>query len=139
MAAKRGNSEGSIAKRKDGLWEARISLEGGKRKRFYAKTRQEAARQLATALRDRDAGLPILGKGQTVESYLLSWLEATKSTICYQTWRVYECRVRIHTIPTLGAIPLTRLTAQQVQLLYAKKLEEGLSSTSVHHLHAMLH
>ncbi len=139
MATKRGNSEGSITKRKNGLWEARISLEDGRRKSFYAKTRQEAARQLAAALRDRDAGLPILGKGQTVESYLTSWLTATKSKVRDQTWRGYEIRIRVHAIPNLGSIPLTRLTAQQVQLLYAKKLEEGQSSTSVHHLHAILH
>jgi hypothetical protein len=30
MPGKRANSEGSITKRKDGLWEARISVEGGK-------------------------------------------------------------------------------------------------------------
>jgi hypothetical protein len=43
MATKRrGHGEGSIKQRVDGLWEARISLEGGKRKSLYGKTRKEA-------------------------------------------------------------------------------------------------
>jgi integrase len=139
MPGKRGNNEGSVSRRSDGLWEARITLEGGKRKSFYAKTRQEAARKLAAALRDQDAGLPALGSKQTVGQYLQSWLEAAKPTIRARTWRTYEMFVRVHIVPALGSISITKLTAQQVQLLYARKLEEGLSTTSVHHLHAVLH
>ena len=44
---RRGNSEGTITKRADGRWEARISLPDGKRKSFYGKTRQEVARRLS--------------------------------------------------------------------------------------------
>ncbi len=137
--AKRGNSEGSITKRADGLWEARINLDGGKRKSFYAKTRQEAARKLAAALRDQEAGLPVLGDKQTVEQYFTAWLESVKPTIRLTTWRRYEQFVRSHLLPTLGKISLVKLNAQHLQLLYAKKLEEGLSSTTVHHIHMMLH
>ena len=39
--AKRGNSEGSITKRPDGRYEARVTLPDGKRESFYGKTRQE--------------------------------------------------------------------------------------------------
>ncbi len=49
---RRGNGEGSLTKRPDGRWEARITLEHGKRKSFFARTRQAAARRLAEALRD---------------------------------------------------------------------------------------
>lgn len=139
MPGKRGNNEGSISKRSDGLWEARITLEDGKRKSFYAKTCQEAARWLAAALRDLDNGLPVVGGRQTVGQYLASWLEAMRATIRPKTWRRYEQYVRLHLLPDVGKIPLVKLTAQQVQLLYAKNLEEGQSSTSVHHLHAVLH
>jgi integrase len=47
--------------------------------------------------------------------------------------------VRVHLIPVLGAIGLSKLTAHQIQTLYAKKLEEALSTTTVHHLHQVLH
>jgi hypothetical protein len=39
MSSKRGNNEGSITKRPDGRWEARIGLADGRRKSFYGKTR----------------------------------------------------------------------------------------------------
>src|SRR5262245_14424320 len=50
MAGRRGNNEGSIAKRGDGRWQGSVTVEGGKRKYFYGKTRQEVARRLSEAL-----------------------------------------------------------------------------------------
>jgi hypothetical protein len=66
MPGKRGNNEGSIVKRSDGRRMARLTLGDGKRKTLYAKTRQEVAQQLASALGDRDKGLLIAGEKQTV-------------------------------------------------------------------------
>ena len=68
MGGKRGNNEGSIlSHRSDGRWMARMTLDDGARKTFYGKTRQEVSRLLASALRDRDAGLPIVGKTDSRE------------------------------------------------------------------------
>jgi integrase len=139
MPGKRGNSEGSIAKRKDGLWEARLTLPGGKRKSFYAKTRQEAARKLAEAIRDKDKGLPVAMDRQTVDQYMQSWMDVMRAKIRPRTWRRYEQRLRVHVLPTLGSVILTKLSAQNLQSLYAKKLAEGLSPTTVHHMHMLLH
>src|SRR5262249_10221828 len=139
MPTKRGNSEGSITRRPDGRWEARITLEGGKRKSFYAKTRQEAARRLAEALRDRDRGLPIVGERQTLAQFLASWLHIVKPTLAPRTWRWYEEIVRVHLSPALGQLALSKVTPQQVQSFYAIKLDAGLSTTTVHHIHATLH
>jgi integrase len=140
MASKRANSEGSITKRKDGIWQAAITLESGKRRYYYAKTRQEAARKLAEALRDRDKGILIPKDArQTLGAYLITWLDATKATIRPRTWQRYEQYVRVHVVPSLGAISLATLTAQQVQTMYSAKLAEGLSSTTVNHLHQVLH
>ena len=72
MSKRRGNNEGSITKRPDGLWEARITLDSGKRKSIYAKTRQEAARRLAAAVRDRDNGALVVADKQSVEQYFNS-------------------------------------------------------------------
>jgi hypothetical protein len=54
---------------------ASVTLDSGKRKFFYAKTRQEAARLLTIALRDRDNGRPIVGEKLTVAQYLTQWLK----------------------------------------------------------------
>jgi hypothetical protein len=53
---KRGNNEGSIIKRSDGRWMARLTLPDGTRKTIYAKTRQEASRLLASAIREETVG-----------------------------------------------------------------------------------
>jgi flagellar biosynthesis component FlhA len=123
----------------DGLWEARVALPDGKRKSLYAKTRQAVARKLAEALRDRDKELPVVTDRQTVEQYFLSWLSVIRAKIRHSTWRKYEVHVRLHILPTLGKVVLAKVTTQQLQDLYARKLAEGLDRTSVHHLHAVVH
>ncbi len=74
MAGKRGNAEGSIRKRSDGRWEARVVLADGTRKSLYANTRQEVVRLLAAAIHDRENGVLPNGERQSVEQYLTSWL-----------------------------------------------------------------
>lgn len=139
MGTKRGNHEGSIYKRKDGRWEGALSLEGGKRKRFYGKTRQDASQKLAEALRDRDKGLPSVNERHTLASHLARWLDATKVTVRPSTWLRYEQYCRVHILPALGKKALSRLTPQDLQTFYAEKLAAGLSPTTVMHLHAVLH
>src|SRR5258705_5705701 len=76
MSGKRGNSEVTIRKRSDGRWEARLVARTGERRSLYGKTRQEAARLLARAIREREDGLSVLGERQTVEEYLTAWMQA---------------------------------------------------------------
>ena len=52
MPTRRGHNEGTIRQRPDGTWEARLSLPGGRRKSFHAKTRREVQDKLRTAHRD---------------------------------------------------------------------------------------
>src|SRR5258706_6377874 len=140
--AKRGQNEGTIYKRSDGRWEARVTLDLGKRKSHYAKTRQEAARWLAATLRAHDQGVQILtDERQTVAQYLARWLDTVQPTVKPRTSRRYEQLVRVHIAPStaLGAISLSRLSPQRVQRLWAEKLMTGCSPTTVHHMHAVLH
>ena len=56
MARRRGNGEGSITKRTDGLYMARYWVDtptGKKRKTVYAKTRREIDEKLTRAKADR--------------------------------------------------------------------------------------
>ena len=126
--AKRGNNEGSISKRSDGLWMARLSLPGGKRKSFYGETRQEVAQKLAAATRDRDKGLPIVGERLTVGQHLDQWLETSvKPSVRPRTYEAYASHVRIHLRPGLGKVSLVKLSPQHVQTFLNKKMEDGLS------------
>jgi len=73
--ARRGHGEGSIYQRKDGRWAASISLEGGKRKTFYGKTRKEVQEQLKAVLYDQQKGMLVTGPQQQVGQFLTHWLE----------------------------------------------------------------
>jgi len=53
---RRGNGEGTITKRSNGTYEARITIEGGKRKSIYGKTRKEVQEKLKVALREQQQG-----------------------------------------------------------------------------------
>ena len=64
MAGRRGNNEGGISKRSDGRWMARITLDGGKRKAIYGKTRAEVATKLREALHDVGRGVPLVDERQ---------------------------------------------------------------------------
>jgi integrase len=99
-----------------------------------------AAAKLDAVLRDRDRGLPVgLDERQTLATDLDGWLDSATPTVRPPTWKRYAELLRQYAAPALGHTPLARLTAQQVQGPYARKLAQGLSGTTVHHLHAVLH
>jgi integrase len=139
MSGKRGNSEGTIRKRGDGRWEARYVDLDGKRRSLYCKTRQEVARLLAQAIRDREQGITALTERQTMGQYLASWVETVKHAVKAGSYVRYEQVVRLHLVPELGNVPLAKLTAQHVKALYAKKLSDGSSSACVRYMHILLH
>lgn len=135
---RRGHGEGMIRRRADGRWEARVTVDGETRS-LYGKTRQEALDKLRQRQRDQEVGLPALNERQTVGQYLSSWLDSYEATVTYGTWRRASEYVELHIVPVIGRVRLARLTPQQVQGLYADRLREGLSSSTVHHLHEVLH
>jgi integrase len=135
---RRGHNEGSVYKRDDGRWAGVISV-NGKRKFIYGKTKQDAQRKMNIALRDLQAGLPIVSEKQTLEQFLVSWLDMIKPTIEESTWKRHRQYCEIHIIPNLGRVKLSALTPQQVQEFYSDRLASGLASTTVNHLHDTLH
>jgi integrase len=116
MAKKRGPNEGCISKRKDGRWEARISLGGSKRKCYYAKSYEDALVELTKARSDQQKGIPIVTERQSVKDYLHSWLEeSVKPGVRLSTYLSYKQQVDIHITPALGRVQLTKLTPQHIQ------------------------
>ena len=75
---RRGNGEGSITRRKDGLYMACYTVEtatGTKRKALYAKTRKEASEKLTEALAQAQKGITGDAGAMTVGAFLARWLE----------------------------------------------------------------
>ena len=72
---RRGNNEGGIYQREsDGLWCASVSVELGKRKVLYGKTREEVASKLVSALNDVKNGLTLPSYRMTLGAFLEQWL-----------------------------------------------------------------
>ena len=139
--ARRGNGEGSIYFRQsDKKWVGSITLENGKRKVFYGKTRKEVQEKLNQALYEQHQGTLVTAPNQTLAVFLTDWLENTqKDSMRSRSYERYEELIRLHIVPVLGRYELKKLTAQQVQAFYKKKLGEGLSATTVNYLHNVLH
>jgi integrase len=133
---RRGHGEGSIRQRADGRWEATITLEDRKRKSYYGKTRADVQRELNRALKACQDGLPIPHDGRpTVAQYLTRWLEETaKPKVRPKTYVSYEGHIRLHLIPAIGRVQLTKLAPEQLQRLYTAKLEAGLSARTIGHV-----
>ena len=158
MAKKRANGEGSIRKRADGRWEGRYTTgyhpETGKRiiKNVLGKTQAECKAKLSAAL-ESVKGIDVSRADEyTVATWLRSWYDIyAKPNIRVATADRYHLMVEQYTIPRIGNIKLTKLTAHDLQKLYKELLENGridrksghgnpgLSSTTVRSLHLMLH
>ena len=141
--ARRGNSEGSIYKRKDGRWAAVMDLgwQDGKRirKTFYSKTRGEVSNRLGKAIEEHKNALPITSERLTTGQFLDTWLADTvKAAVRPRTFQSYAEIVRVHLRPGLGRIPLAKMTPEDVEKLINRKLASGLSPRRVQYIHAVL-
>jgi len=139
--AKRGHGEGSIYQRKkDGRWVGEITLEDGRRKPFYGKTRKEAYDKMQNALLEQKQGKLATGPHQKLGDYLERWFEQVhKPTLSDSTVYRYQGILNNHILPELGHIQLQKLTAQQVQAFYTKKTNEGHSASDIVKMHQLLH
>lgn len=138
--SRRGRGEGTVYQRtnKKG-WVAMLTLPDGRRKAFYARTRREVDAKLQEARRQIGSGLGLVDDRQTVATFLGSWLRTVQVERSANTYRTYEILTRRHILPALGNVKLSRLTAQQIQALYADKLAEGLARATVSLIGAILH
>ena len=142
--SKRANGEGGVRKRRDGRWEATLTVgynaDGGQnRKYFYGKTRAEALAKLNKALRALEEGTPLADDSLMSGKFLTQWLEeSVKPNVRPSTYARSEQVVRLHLKPVIGRVKLTKLSPQDVQSLLTAKLASGLSPRSVQIIHATL-
>jgi integrase len=140
---RRGANEGSIRKRKDGRWEARVLLTGpdGRRTRrsLLGRSRSDVRDRLNQALRTEAAGVPSPSERWTVGAFLGLWLrDSVRPAVRPATLRSYEGIVRVHLQPGLGAHDLARLTPQHVQAFLNAKSATGLSPRTVAYIRSVL-
>lgn len=124
----RGNGDGSIYQRSDGLWCATIKDESGQRKYLYSKSRAVVSRRLTEAMSNLHRGLPAAHKQQTVGAWLDYWLEnIVRREREPTTYESYEVSVRHHIRPFLGTKVLHKLQVEDVErwLRQLEKLGRG--------------
>ena len=158
MPKKRANGEGNIRKRKDGRWEGRYTAgydpKTGKRiiKNVLGKTQAEVREKLITAMAECQ-GLDVSREADEhwVATWLKMWYELyAKPNIRTATANRYQLIIDTYTVPRIGNIKLKKLTTRHLQKLYKELLEsgrihigknqsKGLSTTTVHSVHLMLH
>ena len=143
---RRGNREGSIYRRKDGLWCGALTVGydpgTGKpiRKVVYAKTRQEVAEKLTKLLRDHHLGLlPVKNERVEFGSWLWTFLDLYKKPeIRPTTYGLYAGILRLHIPEKLAHTPLEKLRSEDLQALYTSLGERGYTRV-VQILHNLIH
>ncbi len=141
---KRINGEGSIRKRKNGTYEARITIgfdeHTGKQifKSVYARTQKEIKCKLESLIGDRvdktcnEAEL-------TVSKWLDDWMRDFLVDVKTGTLISYASLCKNHIKPNLGNIPLVELKAPVIQKFYNELRSKGLSPKYIKNIHGCLH
>ena len=132
MAKRRANGEGNIRKRKDGRWEGRYTAgrnpATGKAiyKNVLGKTQAEVKEKLKKAIEEAK-GLDVAkAESYTVGQWMDVWYEYyAKIKVRPSSHKTYEGYIKNHIKPSIGNIPLTKLTTLDLQRLYQKLLTEG--------------
>ena len=113
---------------------------GVRRKYLYGRTRKEVADELAKVLSDRVAGIVYDDENVTVEEYLDRWLsDCVRGSVRRSTFDRDKILLDRHVKPALGGRKLKKLTSLDLQGLYRDRLDAGLSPSTVHKIHAIVH
>lgn len=138
---RRDPGDGSLFQRKDGRWVAQLLDPHGRRRYLYGATRAEAKQRLVEAQALVQTGQPLPDQRLTLGRYLQEWVAGlSTATLKPRTIAYYARYVSRHILPAeVARKPLARLEPIDLRRFYAEKLTSGLSSTSVQHLHALLH
>jgi len=127
---RRGRGEHSVYQRPNGRWAGVVSrgLLAGARKRnaVYGASKAEVLEKLH-ALQNGLAGGVEPGR-LTLEGYLQRWLSTMAQKVAPNTYRRYEQHVRLHIVPILGAVQLSRLSALDIESFYVEMTRKGASS-----------
>ena len=132
MSKRRANGEGNLRKRKDGRWEGRYTAgrdpETGKAiyKNVLGKTQAEAKAKLKQAIEEAK-GLDAAKVGRyTVCQWMEIWFEHyAKVKVRPSSHQTYRGYIDNHIKPSIGKIPLEKLTSLELQKFYKKLLEKG--------------
>lgn len=147
---KNAKGGGTIRQRPDGRWEARFTVgrDPGTGKQVqrsvYGATQKEVRQKLAQITAAIDNGTYIAPIKMTVGQWLDIWSRDYLNHVRPRTVEAYQCQIKNHIRPALGAIRLEELNAHTVQSFYnglgkSQGDKPGLSAKSIKNVHGILH
>ena len=143
---------GHIRQRSEGTWSVVLDLgrdSSGKRRQKWQTvrgTKRDAQRELNSLLNALQTGAYVEPTKLTVGEYLRRWLDDyAKTNVSPKTYERYDEIARLHLIPKLGHIVLTKLQPLHIQTMHSEALQHGrrdrvggLSAQTVVHHHRVL-
>lgn len=101
----------------------------GRRRRAHVTvaTRREGEREEAKLRHEVAEGLDLEPTRITVAEYLSRWLGTVRPNLAPATYRRYEDLLRLHVMPYVGAVVLSKLRPLHVQQMYTR-LQDGISA-----------
>ena len=119
-----------MKKRADGRYCKQILVgfhADGKRKMktIYGKTIKEVEKKEREIREGIQTGLDVLRDDVTTEEWGKQWLDIYKGRSAKRTYAMYESILRIHIIPSIGNIPLSKLKPFNIQKAINNIVEKG--------------
>jgi integrase len=136
MAHKKGHyGSGSIDPSGSSSWRVRYRIDGKRYTKVVTGTKGEAAKELRRLLQAGDEGRHVAPDRITLSKWITEWLELKKRSIKARSHERYEEILTQHVVPALGAIPLQKVTAGDIDKLYSGL---KLAASTAQFLHTVL-
>ena len=137
--------KGSIKQRSPGSWQIRVFLgrdANGKiirRNETVRGKKADAERRLREILPELDKGIAPPPQRYKLAQWLDKWMtDVIIPNRRQKTIDRYEGAIRLHLVPHLGNVEITKLAPRQVQALESQLLQGGMAPKGVHMIHNVL-
>jgi integrase len=115
---KRTQGEGTVDARGPGAWRLRYRANGRRVSIVFHGTKVDAYKKLRTLLNSVDIGAHVVPDKITVAQWIEKWLALIeRRLVSPRTSERYGQLLRRHVVPKLGATPLQKLHATQIDAL----------------------
>jgi integrase len=137
--SKRSHGDGGIDTRGENSHRLRYRVAGRRFSITFHGTLSDARKELRKLVRSGDTGEHVEPDKTTVAQWIDQWIAAgapgrKKKKVGQRTIERYEELLRVHVKPKLGARPLQKLRATEIDDLYGE-LETKIAPMTLHHVH----
>lgn len=138
-------AQGQIIKRGKDTFLVRVYIgrDSQGRRHYFSETvkgsLKDAKKRLTEKIGEKDAGKLIKASRITLNEYLDNWLEsAVRNRVRPNSLHHYKMRMKFQVRPHLGHYRLEAITPMHVQNLITKLNQQGIASTTIKKVHAIL-